>query len=278
MEETQKPHENGAGDPLVSRFQPKISRFAYITDDASLQCQIDLVGKEYIGVIPANFGRRTGNCIALSYPHCLPERLATIAYAVETGFIHDDIHYTQFTKMNSNGTHNVPQKVDPRALFKKRSKVSLSKLARSLERLAPEIGRDIMTQWETWQRNEEVMTSKMGTYRNFEEFMADRLDDIAAGFYTQLVRFAGNITLTDEEEALVAPIIRPLIFDAVTLTNDYFSFDKEYAVHLESGGKEALANQRFFQVKPSKQVWQASKQAELIFLSKQASLNSLRLG
>ncbi|KAK5997070.1 hypothetical protein PT974_02422 [Cladobotryum mycophilum] len=36
--------------------------------------------------------------------------------------------------------------------------------------------------------------------------------------------------------------------------------------------------QRFFQVKPSKQVWQASKQAELIFLSKQASLNSLRLG
>jgi hypothetical protein len=67
---------------------PRVSLYNQRSDDASIQLQIDVAGKENIGIVDGGM-TRVGNITALMYPDCLPDRMAAISYMMETAFIWD---------------------------------------------------------------------------------------------------------------------------------------------------------------------------------------------
>lgn len=71
-------------DEYFSRFQPKVHRDAQVCDDAALQLQIDLSGRERVGFMNGSMNPRVGNLCALIAPECQPEHLPLAAY-VEMG-------------------------------------------------------------------------------------------------------------------------------------------------------------------------------------------------
>jgi hypothetical protein len=62
---------------------------------------------------------------------------------------------------------------------------------------------------------------------------------------TLLARFAYNIVLTEAELKSIETVQAPIL-TAVTLTNDYFSWDKEYQLHIQSGQSTPLLNAVYF--------------------------------
>jgi hypothetical protein len=81
------------GNPgYFSVFHPRIHRDAQLSADATIQCQIDLFGKENIGKVMGNLDTYCGDWASLVYPFCYPDRLALTAYMVDFAFIHDGKH------------------------------------------------------------------------------------------------------------------------------------------------------------------------------------------
>lgn len=74
---------------------PRISKYNERSDDASIQLQIDVAGKENVGVVDGAI-TRVGNLTALAYPDCLPDRMAAASYVMETVFIWDGRYTTCF--------------------------------------------------------------------------------------------------------------------------------------------------------------------------------------
>jgi hypothetical protein len=56
-----------------------------------------------------------------------------------------------------------------------------------------------------------------------------------------LTLFGMGMTLSPTEDALLAPFRHPC-HAALGLANDYFSFDREYALYIHSGRRQTLSN------------------------------------
>lgn len=72
-----------------SRLKPKIHQNSQIADDASVQCQIDLLGRENLGAFAGSLNTAAGGASALIFPYTLPKRLALVAYMSEAAIIGD---------------------------------------------------------------------------------------------------------------------------------------------------------------------------------------------
>lgn len=72
-----------------SRFKPRVHRNSQTADDASVQCQIDVLGEGRVGEVLGNLSLNSGGFQALNVPGCLPDRLAIVAYVGEIAFLHD---------------------------------------------------------------------------------------------------------------------------------------------------------------------------------------------
>lgn len=67
---------------------PRITKYKQRADDAIIQFHIDAVGKDNIGAVDGGMGRY-GSISALVFPECLPDRVAPLAYLMETVFFWD---------------------------------------------------------------------------------------------------------------------------------------------------------------------------------------------
>lgn len=72
-----------------SHFKPRISKNARIADDASVQCQIDLLGKDNIGKIVGCLNPVAGGAAALALPFTFPENIALVSYMIEAATVYD---------------------------------------------------------------------------------------------------------------------------------------------------------------------------------------------
>ena len=61
---------------------PYISKYAQRADDASIQAQIDVFGKDDVGAMPGALGPR-GNFAAVTFAESFPDRVAMLAYLNE---------------------------------------------------------------------------------------------------------------------------------------------------------------------------------------------------
>ncbi|KAF3150375.1 hypothetical protein TWF569_004760 [Orbilia oligospora] len=81
---------------------------------------------------------------------------------------------------------------------------------------------------------------KSRIFHDFEEYIDFRIIDAGILFSCSLALFGMAIELSDKETNLLADIVRPC-FAALSLTNDYFSFEVEYREFLDTGA-DTLVN------------------------------------
>lgn len=74
---------------LLSRFQPRISKYDSVTHDACIECQVDLFGESDIGKVIGGMNAHAGDFTALCAPEALPERIGLCSYFIEYAFVHD---------------------------------------------------------------------------------------------------------------------------------------------------------------------------------------------
>ncbi|KAL4891304.1 isoprenoid synthase domain-containing protein [Aspergillus ambiguus] len=232
-----------------SNFKPRIHRDNILSADASIQCQIDLFGKDRLGMVMGNLDTYCGDWTALVYPFCDPERLALAAYMVDFAFIHDDVDYKetiQTRKFESDS--EIRDKAlrtgnyTPAFLDESRNKQVIAKTMCKLIELDSKRGIEFIQQWENWKQSEK-------DYVEHEAQKCDTLDRFLTLCYYMrgcqwangMARFAYKLTLTGEEEQLVTPLTQ-LIMNVLTLHNDYFSWDKENEFYNSSEEKLPMSN------------------------------------
>lgn len=76
-----------------SRLKPKIHSNYQTANDACIQCQIDILGKEYLGKFPGTLNPVSGGVSALALPYTLPENFALVSYIIEAGTLGDGMSF-----------------------------------------------------------------------------------------------------------------------------------------------------------------------------------------
>ncbi|KAJ5766240.1 uncharacterized protein N7511_003856 [Penicillium nucicola] len=239
-----------AADPgYTSLFDPYIHKQTEIADHASVQLHIDLNGVDGVGSKFGNLNAHAGNFTSLCAPNCLPERFALVAYTVEYAFLHDDetdnaadhdalllenkmLHQA----LTQSGMTSVSTRVSEKA--QRKSEVQ-AKIAAEYLRLDPVFGEWFISRWETFTKSVEDVRST--EFASLDEYLAFRIVDAAADWTLYNFRWGSGITLTEEEEKIADPMSY-MAYAELCLVNDLFSWEKEYASHLKSGGDVPLVN------------------------------------
>jgi hypothetical protein len=73
----------------ISRFQPRVSKHVAVSQDACIECHIDLFGMDKIGKVAGGMNAHTADFTALCAPEALPERIGLCSYFIEYAFVHD---------------------------------------------------------------------------------------------------------------------------------------------------------------------------------------------
>jgi hypothetical protein len=154
--------------------------------------------------------------------------------------------------------------------IKLRNKQVLSKMAVQVMRFDRQLGKNVIDGWATWKKGEEIILPKTTgkVYQDLDEYLPDRFDDIGWPYATSssmtspryianqanfrmvinLLHWGTGVVLDESSATEIAPILKP-IHDVVTLTNDYFSWEKEIAEHIELNGANPLINSVAFYMK-----------------------------
>ncbi|KAJ5306782.1 hypothetical protein N7508_005797 [Penicillium antarcticum] len=239
-----------AADPgYTSLFDPYIHKQTEVADHASVQLHIDLHGVDGVGSKFGNLNAHAGNFTSLCAPNCLPERFALVAYTVEYAFLHDDEtdnaadhdallleNQMLHQALTQSGMTSVSTRVSEKA--QRKSEVQ-AKIAAEYLRLDPVFGNWFISRWETFTKSvEEVRSTE---FASLDEYLAFRIVDAAADWTLYNFRWGSGITLTEEEEKIADPMSY-MAYAELCLVNDLFSWEKEYASHLKSGGDVPLVN------------------------------------
>ncbi|RAH56249.1 terpenoid synthase [Aspergillus piperis CBS 112811] len=105
-----------------------------------------------------------------------------------------------------------------------------SKIAAEFVRLDPVSWEWVLGIWKKATKATHTVRSR--EYHSLEEYLSFRVSDAYAEWALALFSWAQDIHLTDDEERMIDPI-RHHVYAAMTLTNDYFSWPKEYKAHME---------------------------------------------
>ncbi|KAH8627052.1 hypothetical protein IG631_19070 [Alternaria alternata] len=198
------------------RFHPRVHKETQASDDATVQCQIDVFGRANVGFVKGCLSLRSGGWTSLTYPYCLPERLALVSYINEPDTKCCD---------SSVSVGGRKKAVDPG--WQNRHTQVFAKIAIQLVDTDSQLGNLVIQGLQTWKRGEAMMEEEI-RYQNLTQYLSDRLVDNA-------------FDLTKEEEKLIEPVLKPY-YEIMILTNDYFSWETEYTTFLRSNEKVVVRN------------------------------------
>ncbi|KAH6843366.1 isoprenoid synthase domain-containing protein [Chaetomium sp. MPI-CAGE-AT-0009] len=184
----------------------------------------------HLGGAAREFGAcnpRNGNFVALLFPLCRLERLWVVAYVTEYSFLHDSVveglgeeSSTQVDKFGLGELETA------RPNLKAGRKQIQAKIVSMLSETDKIGAARIMDVWKTMLSR--TLRDKTKDFANLEEYIEFRSIDTGGAFGEALMLFGLGLTLTPEEDALLANITQPC-YACFALANDYFSFDREWA-------------------------------------------------
>ncbi|KAJ5090177.1 hypothetical protein N7532_008861 [Penicillium argentinense] len=215
-----------------SHFKPRIHKNARIADDASIQCQIDLLGKEHIGTFAGCLNPVSGGCAALTFPFTSPKDLALAAYMSEAAAIYDDLeelHLSTDTLAESmkgqatRSTHELIASLEQNS--SERMEQAVAKIMVQLSNQGQR-GEKLLSQWNLFKRITQTAESAHVEYESLDQYLSHRGEDFGLKNLIALSYYGVNLTLTAAEQSITSPILQPL-YDSIALTNDYFSWEKE---------------------------------------------------
>ncbi|EER24921.1 polyprenyl synthetase, putative [Coccidioides posadasii C735 delta SOWgp] len=180
--------------------------------------------KPYAGLLGPDF-----SFITAAVPECLPDRMEITAYALEFGFMHDDvidkeIHNASLDEME----HALEQggqtgKIDEKAASGKRKIVA--QILREMMAIDPERAMTVAKSWAAGVQHSSRRQDETH-FNTLEEYIPYRALDVGYMLWHGLVTFGCAITIPEEEADEARELLKPALITA-SLTNDLFSFEKE---------------------------------------------------
>ncbi|KAL2139942.1 hypothetical protein VTI28DRAFT_4454 [Corynascus sepedonium] len=202
-------------------------------DDAATAETLDISQDwaRYIGPVGefGNFNPIDGNFTALVLPLCKPERVKLVAYILEYAFLHDTVVEGVESDVSTHGDEfslgeRETVTANIRNVTSGRKQIQ-AKMMLQLNQTDKVCAARIMDAWKTMLST--TLRDKSKNFSNLQEYIDFRIIDTGAPFVESTMLFGMGITMTPEEDALVADIIRPC-YASLALANDYFSFDREW--------------------------------------------------
>ncbi|XP_014550358.1 hypothetical protein COCVIDRAFT_31875 [Bipolaris victoriae FI3] len=185
--------------------------------------------EQFGGCSPIN-----GNFSALALPLTKPERMRLVAYVLEYIFLHDsDGQHDDFDhpeQQEWKGTNPTLGRAQIQAKIMKEITSVDQACAERFKRTFKEAIAIILRE-------------KGKRFGSLDEYLDFRLIDAGTSVIEALLLFGMGVTLTEEEDAQLEPIRKPG-FIALTLANDYLSFDREYLEFSDSGRENENMSQK----------------------------------
>ncbi|APA12276.1 hypothetical protein sscle_09g070460 [Sclerotinia sclerotiorum 1980 UF-70] len=229
-------------DDYFSHLTPRISIDEEATDQGCIDCENDFkaAGAHYLTV-----GSRdpiSGNWIALMFPEIRPDRLRSISYLMELGALYDDLienaaSAEQYDQINHSTADYMTGKSDSE---NGNSMVKAMKARAVLQVLELDEVRGKLV-IEKYARFVNVSHEARSEFKTLDEYMDLRAVDLGMLCFWETYKFGADIFLTAEENKSVE-LLEKLVSKSVTLLNDYFSWDKEYANYIRRENPQPLVN------------------------------------
>ncbi|KAM7196549.1 Isoprenoid synthase domain containing protein [Rhypophila sp. PSN 637] len=194
----------------------------------------------YIGPA-AEFGNCNpinGNFTANVLPFCKPERLKLVAYVLEYAFLHDSVVELASHDTTKDGDDfSLGEREITEETVKSGRKQIQAKMMLQLTSMDRVCAERVLDVWKTMLST--TRTDKTKDFSTLDDYLDFRIVDTGAPFVEAIMLFGMGMTLTKEEDAKLAHVLRPC-FAALALANDYFSFDKEWEEAQQPGGSKPL--------------------------------------
>ncbi|KAL4917736.1 isoprenoid synthase domain-containing protein [Aspergillus aurantiobrunneus] len=222
----------------LSRFEPRISNYISTPQNACIECQIDLFGREAIGKVVGGMNAHVGDFTALCAPEALPDRIGLCSYFIEYAFVHDDVSVDaiQTARVHEDVQRNEPTIAIESSLRRKQARAKIWSVLNDLDAEYFARCQKTFTQWfETGRQMRDQ------AFINLEDYLATRAVDCGANWVVRMMGWASGVELSSEEEVETGPVTY-LAFVVLGVTNDIWSWEKEKRVTRESGGSSPLIN------------------------------------
>ncbi|KAJ9306175.1 hypothetical protein DTO217A2_4291 [Paecilomyces variotii] len=180
--------------------------------------------KPYAGLLGPDF-----SFVTAAVPECLPERIEIVSYALEFGFIHDDVIDKEIHDASLDEIENALEQGGQSGQIEEKGasgkKKILAQILREMMVIDTERAMTVAKSWaagvgHSSRRQEDAQ------FNTLEEYLPYRAFDVGYMLWHGLVLFGCAITIPDEEAEEATRLITPALFTA-SLTNDLFSFEKE---------------------------------------------------
>ncbi|KAJ5159723.1 geranylgeranyl pyrophosphate synthase [Penicillium canariense] len=180
--------------------------------------------KPYAGLLGPDF-----SFVTAAVPECLPERIEIVSYALEFGFIHDDVIDKEIEDASLDEMENALEQGGQSGQIEEKGASGMKKIVaqilRDMMAIDPERAMTVAKSWAAGvghsnRRQEDAQ------FNTLEEYLPYRAFDVGYMLWHGLVLFGCGITVPDEEADEARRLITPALLTA-SLTNDLFSFEKE---------------------------------------------------
>ncbi|PGH00565.1 hypothetical protein AJ79_08168 [Helicocarpus griseus UAMH5409] len=168
-----------------------------------------------------------GHFTSLVIPECHPERLALAVKILDLGAIEDDV--IELPKSAEEREARYTEAVSDGDDWKSKSRYKRFRAYLSLEAYEA-YGERAKTLGDLTKKFMEANIVGAADCMTYEEYIPVRIQSFGWEALTELACASMDIHLSTEEKATAYPAVRPLQV-AMVLTNDYFSYAKEKALH-----------------------------------------------
>ncbi|KAK2760326.1 hypothetical protein FQN54_002394 [Arachnomyces sp. PD_36] len=229
----------------------RISKYQEMANDSSLELLAEYNragGKAFVLDSCIDPG---GHSLSLSIPETMPDRIDVVARLYDFGFIQDDLNdvadkATEASILNEM-FENTPELHAANSVQLNGGKEwqnGKRQLAAKLLLDAIAIDRDagfmIRDSWSQW-HNTTSGSRPANDFQSFDEWTGFRYENAAIPCTHLIAALGTGVSISKEEIEAVAHVVRPVLM-AVTLANDYYSFDKEVIQYEREGGTTGIMN------------------------------------
>ncbi|EPE34883.1 Terpenoid synthase [Glarea lozoyensis ATCC 20868] len=194
--------------------------------------------------------RNGPHSLAVGYPEALEERIKPLVECIELALLHDDIVDTLEPALATlvNGS-----RFDGSVLYTRTQEMARKTRAKKqLEsrnlwdflNIDRDHGKILIKSWQNYHDTSSGNRAP-DSFHNFADWLEYRVIDIAAWPSLELACYGSRINPSQSDRASVEHVMCPL-FEVYALTNDFYSFDKEYASYHREGTKNGIPNSVWF--------------------------------
>ncbi|KAF7956841.1 hypothetical protein EAE96_004167 [Botrytis aclada] len=225
-------------------FRPRVHEGNHAIDNESWKCREDLKKADWKGSLAVGcVNEISGNFIAVVYPEGKLDRAIPMTYLCEYAFIHDEMVDEKDTPEEFEAAHQTMHSF----IGKDEHDRSNSMIKNIQARMALQIyqgDHDGASRiFEVYRPFLEIKPPQRDSksYKTLDDYLAWRFLDGGTWVFKEMLLYTTEMNLNNDEISSLEPVILPIL-QAMMLTNDYYSWDKEYEQYNRNNGSMPMVN------------------------------------